>query len=115
MPATSNFDRDPRIDAYIGGLPQWQQEICEELRTLIYAIDPEMAETVKRRDRPYFVLRGNVCALLAAKDHVNRRRAEAGCGQASIAAMMLATFARCASVDVGGSTSSQIIAKPLAV
>ncbi len=30
-----------------------------------------MGETVKRRNRPYFVLDGNVCALLAAKDHVN--------------------------------------------
>jgi hypothetical protein len=30
-----------------------------------------MNETIKRRDRPYFVLHGNVCALLATKDHVN--------------------------------------------
>ena len=30
-----------------------------------------MSETIKRSDRPYFVLDGNVCALLAAKDHVN--------------------------------------------
>jgi hypothetical protein len=29
------------------------------------------AETIKRTDRPYFVLGGNVCALFAAKDHVN--------------------------------------------
>jgi hypothetical protein len=28
-------------------------------------------ETIKRRDRPYFVLDGNICALLAAKDHIN--------------------------------------------
>jgi hypothetical protein len=30
-----------------------------------------MSETIKRTDRPYFVLDGNVCALFAAKDHVN--------------------------------------------
>ena len=30
-----------------------------------------MTETVKRRVRPYFVLEGNICALLATKDHVN--------------------------------------------
>jgi hypothetical protein len=30
-----------------------------------------VAETIKRTVRPYFVLEGNVCALLAAKDHVN--------------------------------------------
>jgi hypothetical protein len=31
----------------------------------------EGVETIKRRVQPYFVLEGNVCALLAAKDHVN--------------------------------------------
>jgi hypothetical protein len=30
-----------------------------------------VAETIKRTRQPYFVLQGNVCALLAAKDHVN--------------------------------------------
>ena len=30
-----------------------------------------MVETIKFTNRPYFVLQGNVCALLAAKDHVN--------------------------------------------
>ena len=37
----------------------------------MHAADPEVAETIKYRNRPYFVLEGNVCALLAAKDHVN--------------------------------------------
>jgi hypothetical protein len=63
--------RDPRVDEYIDGLPDWQQDICRELRELIHAADPEIAETIKFRNRPYFVLEGNVCALLAAKDHVN--------------------------------------------
>jgi hypothetical protein len=62
---------DPRVDAYIDKLPDWQQEICREVRDLVHAADPEVSETVKRTDRPYFVLRGNICALLAAKDHVN--------------------------------------------
>jgi hypothetical protein len=30
-----------------------------------------VAETIKRTHRPYFVLAGNICALLAARDHVN--------------------------------------------
>jgi hypothetical protein len=30
-----------------------------------------VTETIKRTVQPYFVLQGNVCALLAAKDHVN--------------------------------------------
>jgi hypothetical protein len=38
---------------------------------LVHAADPEVEETIKRSVRPYFVLQGNICALLAAKDHVN--------------------------------------------
>ena len=71
MAPNSNHDRDPRVDAYLAGLPDWQRETCGRLRDLIHRIDPEIGETVKRRNRPYFVLDGNVCALLAAKDHVN--------------------------------------------
>ncbi len=62
---------DPRVDDYIRGLPDWQGAICQEVRDLVHAADPEVTETVKRTVRPYFVLQGNVCALLAAKDHVN--------------------------------------------
>jgi hypothetical protein len=65
------FSADPRVDAYIDSLPEWQQAICHEVRGLVHAADPEVSETVKRRIRPYFVLGGNICALLAAKDHVN--------------------------------------------
>ncbi len=62
---------DPRVDAYIEGLPDWQRAICREVRALAHAADPEVVETIKRTNRPYFVLHGNICALLAAKDHVN--------------------------------------------
>jgi hypothetical protein len=62
---------DPRVDAYIESLPAWQQAICREVRALVHAADPEIAETIKRTRQPYFVLQGNVCALLAARDHVN--------------------------------------------
>ncbi|BFU43273.1 DUF1801 domain-containing protein [Krasilnikovia sp. MM14-A1004] len=65
------YRKDPRVDAYIDALPDWQQAVCREVRDLIHAADPEMTETIKRTDRPYFVLQGNVCALLAARDHVN--------------------------------------------
>jgi hypothetical protein len=65
------YQTDPRVDAYIGGLPGWQQAICQQVRDLVHAADPEVTETVKRRVQPYFVLAGNICALLAAKDHVN--------------------------------------------
>ena len=62
---------DPRVDAYIDALPDWQQAICRQVRELVHAADPEVTETIKRTRQPYFVLEGNVCALLAAKDHVN--------------------------------------------
>ena len=65
------YTADPRVDAYIDGLPPWQQAICREVRDLAHGADPEVAETIKRTTQPYFVLQGNICALLAAKDHVN--------------------------------------------
>jgi hypothetical protein len=62
---------DPRVDDYIDGLPEWQQAICREVREIVHAAEPEIEETIKRSVQPYFVLQGNVCALLATKDHVN--------------------------------------------
>jgi hypothetical protein len=62
---------DPRVDAYIDALPDWQRRICREVRELVHAADSEVAETIKRARQPYFILKGNICALLAAKDHVN--------------------------------------------
>jgi hypothetical protein len=62
--------KDPRVDAYIAPLPAWQQAICREVRDIVHAADPEIEETIKRTVQPYFVLQGNVAALLAAKDHV---------------------------------------------
>ena len=65
------YTKDPRVDAYIDALPEWQQRICQDVRDLVHAADPELEETIKRTVQPYFVLDGNVAALLAAKDHVN--------------------------------------------
>jgi hypothetical protein len=65
------YAKDPRVDAYIDALPEWQQAVCREARDLAHAADPEVVETIKRTVQPYFVLEGNICALLAAKDHVN--------------------------------------------
>jgi hypothetical protein len=66
-----SYARDPRVDVYIDALPRWQQAICRSVRDLVHAADPDVIETIKRTDRPYFVLDGNICALQAAKDHVN--------------------------------------------
>jgi hypothetical protein len=65
------YPTDIRVDAYIDPLPQWQRKVCREVRDLVHAADPEVTETIKRTKQPYFVLQGNICALLAAKDHVN--------------------------------------------
>ncbi len=65
------YETDPRVDAYIDALPHWQQDICRQVRDLVHEADPEVIEIIKRTRQPYFVLDGNICALLAAKDHVN--------------------------------------------
>lgn len=65
------YTKDPRVDAYIDALPEWQRRICQDVRDLVHEADPELEETIKRTVQPYFVLDGNVAALLAAKDHVN--------------------------------------------
>lgn len=62
---------EPRVDTYIDALPDWQQMICRDVRQLIHAAEHSIEETIKFTDRPYFTRNGNVCALLAAKDHVN--------------------------------------------
>ena len=66
-----DYEKDRQVDAYIEALPGWQQEICRRVRDLVHAADPEVTETIKRTRQPYFVLDGNICAFLAAKDHVN--------------------------------------------
>ncbi|HEY8700926.1 MAG TPA: DUF1801 domain-containing protein [Arthrobacter sp.] len=65
------YIKDARVDHYIEALPAWQQAICQQVRDLVHSADPEVTETIKRSVQPYFVLDGNICALLAAKDHVN--------------------------------------------
>jgi hypothetical protein len=67
----ADYEQHSGVDAYLDGLPDWQRDIGAKLRDLIHAADPEIEETIKRRVQPYFVLDGNVCALLATKDHVN--------------------------------------------
>lgn len=67
----SAYQTDPRVDQYISTLPAWQQDIARQVRDLVHAADPDVTETIKRTDRPYFTLDGNICALLGTKDHLN--------------------------------------------
>jgi hypothetical protein len=65
------YVKDPRVDAYLEALPDWQEDIFSQVRDLIHDADADVEETIKRSVQPYFVLGGNICAFLAAKDHVN--------------------------------------------
>jgi len=62
---------NPQVDTYITELPIWQQEICRTIRQWIHEAEPNIVEDIKFTSRPYFTFKGNVVALLAAKDHVN--------------------------------------------
>jgi hypothetical protein len=66
-----SYEKDARVDAYIDRLPAWQQAICREVRDLVHEADAAVEETIKRTVQPYFVLDGNIAALLATKDHGN--------------------------------------------
>jgi hypothetical protein len=63
--------KDQRVDDFINTLPDWQQAVCQQIRIIMHNADPEVEETIKRTDRPYFVLSGNISALQATKDHIN--------------------------------------------
>jgi hypothetical protein len=65
------YVKDPRVGAYLDGLPAWQRDILGRVRDLVHSADPDVEETIKRTVQPYFILNGNICAFLAAKDHVN--------------------------------------------
>jgi hypothetical protein len=62
---------DPRVDDYLATLPPWQQEVAATVRRVVHEADPGVEEVIKRTRLPYFVLQGNICALLGAKDHLN--------------------------------------------
>lgn len=62
---------DPRVTDYIEQMVPWQRDVARRVRELVHAADPEVEETIKRRVQPYFVLQGNICALLTTKRHLN--------------------------------------------
>ncbi len=67
----NNYQTDSRVEDYIETLPRWEQDICRQVRDLVHLADPNVTETIKRAKQPYFILDGNICALLGTKDHVN--------------------------------------------
>lgn len=69
--ASMDYVKDARVDAYLRKLPAWQQAVCARVRDIVHEADPAVEETIKRTTLPYFVLDGNICALVGTKDHVN--------------------------------------------
>ena len=65
------YVKDARVDAYFTSLPAWQQRVCARVRDTVHKADAAVEETIKRTTLPYFVLDGNICALVGTKDHVN--------------------------------------------
>jgi hypothetical protein len=41
--SSPGYVKDPRVDAYIDALPEWQQRICAEVRDLAHAADHQVA------------------------------------------------------------------------
>jgi hypothetical protein len=64
-------ERDPRVDDYLAGVPDWQRSVFERVREVLHRTDPEITETIKRTIQPYFVCHGNVAAFLTTRDHAN--------------------------------------------
>jgi hypothetical protein len=67
----NNYRKEQLVDDYSSALPDWQQTICMQVRDVVHSADDDVEEVIKRTVQPYFVLQGNICALLAAKSHVN--------------------------------------------
>ena len=65
------MNNNQKVDEYINSLADWQQLICNNARRLIHQAEPNIKEEIKFTNRPYFTYKGNVCALFAAKKHVN--------------------------------------------
>ena len=38
--------KDPRVDAYLDGLPPWQRALGQRVRDLVHGADPEVTETI---------------------------------------------------------------------
>ena len=64
------YAKDPRVDAYIDPCRTGSDGSARRFATSSTRPTPRSRRTIERSVQPYFVLQGNVIALLAAKDHV---------------------------------------------
>jgi len=63
--ATKTVTLDPRVDAYIAGVPDFARPILEHLRAVVHAACPEAVEDLKW-SRPHFMLDGKILAGMSA-------------------------------------------------
>ena len=57
--------KDPRIDAYIAGVPDFARPVMEHLRAVVHAGCPDVVEDIKW-SRPHFMLDGKILAGMSA-------------------------------------------------
>ena len=65
---TEKTKRDPRVDAYIAGAPDYAKPILTHLRELVHTACPDLEETMKW-SRPSFLHHGILCGMSAFKHH----------------------------------------------
>ena len=57
--------KDPRIDAYIAGVPDFARPVMDHLRAVVHAGCPDVVEDIKW-SRPHFMLDGKILAGMSA-------------------------------------------------
>lgn len=65
------YEKNDMVNFFLGHWSPWQQGLAKRIRDLVHEADPDVTEQIKRTSVPFFMLDGNICALLAAKDHLN--------------------------------------------
>ena len=59
------------VTTYIQKLPQWQIDVCEQLRKMIYETIPDVQERIQY-GKPHYLKNGHyACVVMAAKDKVS--------------------------------------------
>jgi hypothetical protein len=66
-------ERDQRVGEYMAGLPDWQQAIGRQLRDLIHAVDPEIAETIQTHGAMSGPTHAHRCARFTGETSFPRR------------------------------------------